>query len=188
MHNSLIGTKVRLQEQNEKLVKLYGVANVEISKLKEQVDFEQGKVVQENQEQFFPDEKWDNDNKDMINWPMFYNDQVSMYALQVLTRDNFRQYPEVKAVFCQHEQRKHNDLQKAIQHFLFHLLSYPQPRIEAHTQALLCHLNENVNYKIVRASMNMVEYRDLHFEHDNQVILVTPGLLFEHGFFNSHTL
>lgn len=39
-----------------------------------------------------------------------------------------------------------------------------------------------VKFTVLLAYLNMSDYRELHFQHDNQNILVTPGFLFQQGF------
>ena len=109
-------------------------------------------------------------------------EQNNIYVLQMQTRDRLRCHG-AKNIFCLYEQSKHNALALAIQKFLYQTtLNHPQPGIDVQTNGLYHHPKEKVNFQILLASLDMVNYRGLHFEHNEQNILVTPGLLLEHGF------
>lgn len=106
--------------------------------------------------------------------------------LQPIARERLRCHL-VKSKFCKYEKHRHWSLQIGLQTFLLSLLINPAPNIHIIPQLFYLsqpkkQLDEDdkiVEFTVLLAYLNMPEYQELHFQHKNQSISVTPCLLLE---------
>ena len=73
------------------------------------------------------------------------------------------------------EYEQNTSLQLYIQAFLFNLKNNPHPGIKIITKSCS-------HYTIYLASINMVEYIELHLEHKQKTVTVTLAFLVEYGY------
>jgi hypothetical protein len=128
---------------------------------------------------------------DNSRWSASIMEQTSTNPnfIQAIARERLRCH-SAKFRFCEYEKAQHETLQLALQTLFLSLLVNPAPGIEIISNSFYLRQpakkpdekDKIVKFTILLAYLNMSNYRELHIQHKNKTIPVTPGLILEHGF------
>ena len=128
---------------------------------------------------------------DNSRWSASIMEQTSTNPnyIQAVARERLRCHL-AKIRFCEYEKLQHETLQLALQTLFLSLLVNPAPGIEIIPQSFYLRQPKKeadkkdiiIQFTVLLAYLNMSNYRELHIQHKDKSIPVTPGLILEQGF------